>query len=78
MHTTLSRKGQITLPKSLREQLHLQAGDTIEFIIGDEGEIKLLPITSSITKLKSMLPPPKKTLTQDDIEDAIAEGAINP
>jgi AbrB family looped-hinge helix DNA binding protein len=77
MHATLTRKGQITLPKSLREQLHLQPGDTIEFIIGEQGEIKLLPVTSPITKLKGILPTPKKILTLDDMQDAIADGAIS-
>ncbi len=33
MHATLTSKGQITLPKALREKLSLSAGDRIEFIL---------------------------------------------
>lgn len=76
MHAILSSTGQITLPESIRQQLHLQPGDAVEFIVGDEGEIKLLSVNSPITRLKGMLPS-KKALTIDEMQDAIAKGAIN-
>lgn len=33
MHSTITSKGQITLPKMLRDQLHLSLGDRVEFIL---------------------------------------------
>jgi len=36
-HATLTRKGQITLPKSIRERLDVEAGDRIEFIESEQG-----------------------------------------
>jgi len=77
MQAILSSTGQITLPESVRQQLHLQPGDTVEIIVGDQGEIKLLPVTSSITKLKGMLSAPPKSLTLSEIEDAISKGAVD-
>ncbi|MGH2865792.1 MAG: AbrB/MazE/SpoVT family DNA-binding domain-containing protein [Solirubrobacteraceae bacterium] len=32
MHGTISEKGQITVPKPLRERLGIRAGDRLEFI----------------------------------------------
>lgn len=37
MHTTMTIKGQITLPKPIRESLGLQPGDGIEFVAAEGG-----------------------------------------
>jgi AbrB family looped-hinge helix DNA binding protein len=37
MHTTMTIKGQITLPKPIRESLGLQPGDRIEFAAAEGG-----------------------------------------
>jgi len=43
--TTLTSKGQVTIPKSIRDLLHLYAGDKIEFVATDNNEVILRPIT---------------------------------
>ena len=37
---TLTSKGQITIPKEIRHQLGLQAGDRLQFRIGENGRIE--------------------------------------
>lgn len=37
MHTTMTIKGQITLPKPIRDSLGLQPGDKIEFTAAEGG-----------------------------------------
>ena len=37
MHTTMTIKGQITLPKPIRDSLGLQPGDKIEFAAAEGG-----------------------------------------
>ncbi len=44
MQAILNNPGQITIPEPIRRQLHLQPGDTVEVVIGEVGEIKLLPV----------------------------------
>ena len=41
MHTTLTSKGQVTIPKHIRDALHLEPGCAIEFRINREGEVVL-------------------------------------
>jgi len=75
MQATLTSKGQITLPKKLRDLMHLRTGDKLEFVIDEDGNVQVIPITSPITQLKGMVPPPQKVVSLEDMEEAIAEGA---
>lgn len=36
---TITSKGQVTIPKRIREQLDLSAGDQVEFVVSDVGEL---------------------------------------
>lgn len=42
MTTTMTTKGQVTIPKRIREALHLAPGDGISFDVNREGEVVLL------------------------------------
>ncbi len=77
MQAILTDSGQITIPESIRRQLHLQPGDAVDVVVGEAGEIKLLPVSASITKLKGMLPRPAKSLSLEAMQIAIAKGAID-
>ncbi len=41
--STVTSKGQITLPKSLRDRLGLQAGAQVDFVVNADGEVVLQP-----------------------------------
>jgi antitoxin PrlF len=46
--STLTSKGQITIPKTVREALKLDIGGKIEFIILQDGDVLLHPITKAV------------------------------
>lgn len=74
--STITSKGQTTIPKAVRDQLQLKTGDRIEFVIEDDGRVVLLPTTVPVSSLKGMLPRPKKAATIEEMQDAIeAEAA---
>ncbi len=52
---TLTSKGQITLPKEVREHLHLGEGDRLEFVIRSDGEVHVQPIAGSYRDLRGMV-----------------------
>ena len=52
---TLTSKGQITLPKSIRDRLRLDAGDQVDFIVQDDGTVVLRPATLDVRELKGLL-----------------------
>jgi len=52
---TLSSKGQMVIPKSLREQLGLKPGDSVDFIVQENGDVLIRPAAQDVQKLKGIL-----------------------
>lgn len=77
MLATLTSKGQLTLPVSIRRKLHLKPGDKIELFTRGNGHIEGIPVKQSINSLKGILPKPTKSISLDEMKRAIAEGASN-
>ena len=51
---TVTSKGQITLPKSVRDELGVDAGDQVVFVVEDKG-ISLHPVPrTSLTELRGI------------------------
>jgi antitoxin PrlF len=75
MLATVTSKGQITIPKEVREKLNLQTGDRLEFLVQEDGTAKVVPLTSSVTKLKGMVAKPKKPVSLEDMDKAVERGA---
>ena len=75
MQATITSKGQITIPKRVRDTLHLKAGDRIEFIESEAEGYRVVPVTASIKQLKGMTPRPGKPVTLAEMDAAIALGA---
>jgi antitoxin PrlF len=42
MATTMTVKGQVTIPKNVRDALHLAPGDGVEFAVNTAGEVVVL------------------------------------
>ncbi len=70
---TLTSKGQITLPKEIREQLKLKPGDRMKFLVGPNGGITILPVTSDVTILKDLIPQPKQPVTLEAMRATISQ-----
>jgi antitoxin PrlF len=52
---TVTSKGQITLPKAIRDLLRLDAGDRVHFVVQDDGTVVLRPATVDVRELKGLL-----------------------
>lgn len=49
--STLTSKGQITIPKSVRDSLALNAGDKVEFVLTENNEVLLKPVTKKVDEV---------------------------
>jgi antitoxin PrlF len=74
MESALTIKGQATIPKAIREHLHVGPGDRIKFFIHPDGSVALLPKIATST-LKGMIRSPRRRVSLDEMKAAIAEGA---
>ena len=63
---TLNGKGQITLPKEVREYLHLGAGDRLELVIRSDGAVEVRPVAGSYLTLRGMLRQPAQPSAPDE------------
>ena len=48
---TLTSKGQLTLPKVLRDELNLKPGDKVDFVRHDDGSFHIRPVNTSARDL---------------------------
>jgi AbrB family looped-hinge helix DNA binding protein len=51
---TITSKGQITLPREVRDHLHVREGDRVEFEIDRDGEVRVRPLAGSVEELFGM------------------------
>ena len=71
----MTSKGQITIPKDIRQHLKIDQGDKIEFFVGENGVVIISPIKSDVRKLKGIIPKPSKPVSIEDMKKAIMAGA---
>ena len=66
--TTMSIKGQVTIPRDVRERLGLQAGDKIAWSLLSNGTVVVRPKTRRLVDLFGMLTrPDQPAVTVDEM-----------
>jgi AbrB family looped-hinge helix DNA binding protein len=53
--STITSKGQITIPKAVREALHLEVGDKVYFDVRDDGTVVLRARNAPVESLFGLL-----------------------
>ncbi|MEK7816429.1 MAG: AbrB/MazE/SpoVT family DNA-binding domain-containing protein [Pseudomonadota bacterium] len=75
-HATLTSKGQVTIPKAVRDRLQLESGDRLNFIILEDGRVLLQPATLRVTDLKGILyKKGRRAVSVGEMNTAIAKRA---
>jgi antitoxin PrlF len=69
---TMSSKGQVVIPRDVRERLGLVKGSVLRFVMDGEG-VRLLPPAGDVRRLKGRLAKPVSPVSVDDMNAAIAE-----
>jgi antitoxin PrlF len=73
---TLTSKGQITIPKQIRERLRLETGRRVEFNVDSKGNVILTPHSKDIRALKGIVRsrPKGRAVSVKEMNDAVADG----
>lgn len=71
----ITTKGQVTIPRQVREDMGVTAGDRLDFVRMEDGNYAVVPASHSIKSLKGIIPRPKKPVSLADMQAAIGAGA---
>jgi AbrB family looped-hinge helix DNA binding protein len=71
---TITITGQVTIPKEIRDYLGLCTGSKIDFIIDENGMVKIIPLDVPINKLSGILyRAEKNAATLEEMEQSIRD-----
>ena len=71
--STITTKGQITIPKQIRNLLNIDKGDRVEFLVDENGTVTLWPVTTVVTELKGLVSKPEKYVSLQDMKNGIRD-----
>jgi len=61
---TVTSKGQVTIPKEIRETLRIEAGTELEFVVEQDGELTVRPKTPPMDRLRAI----QDKLSEHDVD----------
>jgi AbrB family looped-hinge helix DNA binding protein len=71
----ITSKGQITIPKAVRDGLGVETGDRVEFVETGRGVYTLVAATRDVRELKGLIPRPPRPVSVEDMKRAVAKAA---
>jgi antitoxin PrlF len=75
--STVTSKGQITIPKEVRDWMGLKPGDRVDFAKDRSGRTTMRAINSDFRSLRGMIKSPfNRPITLEEMDEAIARGAL--
>jgi antitoxin PrlF len=69
----VTSKGQLTIPKQVREALGIKPGTKVDFYEGEKGEYIFRPRTGSIMDLRGCVPKLDHVVTIEEMNEGIAD-----
>ena len=73
---TLSSKGQLTLPKEIRDRLRLGTGATLRLTVQPNEAIVMTAGDVSVRRLKGILGKPPRSLTLAEMDEVVARAVV--
>jgi AbrB family looped-hinge helix DNA binding protein len=71
----VTSKGQITIPKEVREALGVETGDRVEFVESAKGVYEIVAASRDVRELKGLVARPRKPVSVEDMRKAVARRA---
>jgi AbrB family looped-hinge helix DNA binding protein len=61
---TITSKGQVTIPKEIRERLDLDEGTKVEFVLDEDGSVTVRPKEPAMERLRDV----RRTLSKHEVD----------
>ncbi len=69
---TITSKGQVTIPKEVRESLMLGPGDKIEFVVTEKREALIRPVSRKVDEIFGILHKPgRKAASAEEVNEGL-------
>ncbi len=65
-YSTVTRKGQVTIPMAIREKLDIAYGEKVEFAVNEHNEVVIRPVKVSLEDVYGVLKNHKPAGTHED------------
>jgi antitoxin PrlF len=75
MESTITEKGQATIPKAIREHLRLKPGDRVKFFVHPDGSVVLLPKVPAAALRGILRSRTRRPVTLNEMTEAAGEAA---
>ena len=75
MESSITVKGQATIPKAIREHLRLKPGDRVKFFVHPDGEVVLLPKLPASALRGILKSRRRRPVSTAEMTEAVAEAA---
>jgi AbrB family looped-hinge helix DNA binding protein len=73
---TITSKGQVTIPKEIRDALRLRSGHRLDFLARKDGTVVVRPLTLDAMTLQGIVKTKRKRpVSLDEMDLAVAKGA---
>ena len=74
--STVTAKGQITIPKAVRDRLNIGPGDRVKFFFDAHGKLVILPKIPTASLAGIVGSRLGRPVTLEEMEEGIAAGAV--
>ena len=71
--STVTSKGQVTIPVEILNALNFHTGDILEFVVEKDGRINIFAQTKDVKDLKTLLPKSKKKVSIEEMNEIITK-----
>jgi antitoxin PrlF len=76
MLATVTIKGQVTVPKAIRERLNIEQGTQLDFKLNDDGSISVRPLKRSALAIVGLLKRPgRAAVSVEQMNRAVVDAA---
>ena len=73
--STITRKGQTTIPKAVRERLGVKYGDQIDFVVKPDGSVVVEAAKIPVSSLRGMLwKKGQRVVSIEEMNETIRDG----
>ena len=75
--STVTSKGQITIPVQIRTALGLNTGDRVEFVELETGEFAIVAANAPVRRLKGLISKPTKPVSIQEMNQSLVTRRLN-